>query len=121
MILDILGIGAKLIDKLIPDPQAKAAAKLQLLELQQSGALAELTASSNIIQAEANSEHWVTATWRPITALVFVALIAAHWLGFTAPNLGEPERLALMDIVKVMIGGYVVSRGAEKGIKEWKK
>lgn len=44
MILDIIGIGAKLIDKLIPDPAQRDAAKLNLLALQQAGELKQIDA-----------------------------------------------------------------------------
>jgi hypothetical protein len=37
----ILDVGSKLIDKLIPDPEAKARAQVQLLEMQQRGELAQ--------------------------------------------------------------------------------
>ena len=47
----ILGIGSKLIDKLFPDPEQKAAAQLELFKLQQTGELAKLTAESNIALA----------------------------------------------------------------------
>ena len=53
--------------------------------------------------------------------LTFVALIAAHWLGWTAPNLAQEEITGLIELVKIGLGGYVVSRGAEKAISEWKK
>ena len=38
----LLGIGNKLIDKLIPDPQAKAQAQMELAKMQQTGELAQL-------------------------------------------------------------------------------
>ena len=37
--LAIVEIGLKLIDKVVPDPQAKAAAKLELLKMQKDGEL----------------------------------------------------------------------------------
>ena len=40
----ILGIGSKILDKVFPDPAQAEQAKLKLLELQQSGALAQLQA-----------------------------------------------------------------------------
>ena len=40
----ILNIGGKLIDKLIPDPEAKAKAQLDLATLAQNGELAQLQA-----------------------------------------------------------------------------
>jgi hypothetical protein len=108
-----LGIGTALIDRLFPDPKAATEAKLKLFELQQSGELATLTASSSIITAEVNSQSWLTRSWRPILMLTFGALIVARWLGWTAPNLSEAEYLKLWDIVQIGIGGYTIGRSAE--------
>jgi hypothetical protein len=85
-----------------------------------SGELKTLEAQKEIISSEAKSEHFLVAAWRPITMLVFVALIVAHWLGFTSPNLTEDQIMALLDIVKIGLGGYVVGRSFEKGVKSWK-
>lgn len=41
---DLLNIGGKLIDKLIPDPEAKAKAQLDLAKLAQDGQLAQIQA-----------------------------------------------------------------------------
>ena len=46
----LLDIGGKLIDRLIPDPAAKAQAQIELLKMQQEGRLAELTADSKEIE-----------------------------------------------------------------------
>lgn len=40
----ILNIGGKILDKVLPDPQAKAEAQFRLMELAQKGELAELEA-----------------------------------------------------------------------------
>ncbi|WP_020411161.1 hypothetical protein [Microbulbifer variabilis] len=45
----------------------------------------------------------------------------AHWLGWTAPNLGKEQALAVLGVVKIGLGGYVVGRSAEKAIKTWKQ
>lgn len=119
-----LDIGSKLIDKFFPDPQAAQAAKLKLFELQQSGELARLAAetdlgkaAANIIEAEAKSEGWLTRSWRPITMLVFVALIVARMMGWTAPGVQESEYLKLWDIVQLGLGGYVLTRGGMQMIQ----
>lgn len=114
MLLDILGIGAKLIDKIIPDKEAADKAKLELLKLDQEGKLTELKAQAQIINTEAASEHWLAANWRPITMLIFVALIVARWFGWAAPNLAEEEYIKLWSIVELGLGGYVIGRSAEK-------
>ena len=53
---DILSIGGKLIDKLIPDPEAKAKAQAELLKMQQDGRLAELQADN--VEAQEISKRW---------------------------------------------------------------
>lgn len=114
MALAIIGLAGKIFDKVIPDPAQAAQAKLQLLELAQKGELTELTAKADIVKSEAQSEHWLTAVWRPITMLVFTALIVARWFGWAAPNLHEEEYIKLWDIVQLGLGGYVIGRSAEK-------
>lgn len=81
--LDLLTIGAKIIDKIIPDPAQKAQAQLDLLKLQQSGELAQLTADTQLAQGqidvdkvEAASPSLFVSGWRP-----FVGWICGIGLG----------------------------------------
>jgi len=104
---------ASIIDKVIPDPAAAAAAKLQVLELEQRGQLAPMFESVKVIVAEAQAGG-VTARWRPIVMLTFTSLIVARWLGFSAPGITESEIMKLWNIVEFGLGGYVVGRSAEK-------
>jgi len=110
----VLEFGTTLINKIFPDKEAANAAKLKLLELQQTGELKELEAQAQIVNTEAASKHWLAANWRPITMLVFVGLIVARWFGWAAPNLSEAEYLKLWSIVELGLGGYVIGRSAEK-------
>lgn len=110
----VLGIGNKLIDRLWPDPEQRAQARLALMELAQKGELTELIERASIVKAEAQSDHWLAATWRPVLMLTFGALIVARWFGWAAPNLTEAEYLKLWDIVELGLGGYVIGRSAEK-------
>jgi hypothetical protein len=81
MALDaILGIGGKLIDKLIPDPAAKDAAKLELLKLQQSGELAAMTAQTEINKVEAASSSIFVSGWRPAIGWVCAAAMCYQYL-----------------------------------------
>lgn len=109
----VLGAVASILDKLIPDPQAAAAAKLRLFELQQQGQLAELQGAIAIIVAEA-SGNALQRSWRPLLMLTFGGLIVARWFGWSAPNLSEAEYTHLWNIVELGIGGYVIGRSAEK-------
>ena len=109
-----LNVGGKIIDRLFPDPAQRAQAQLALMELAQRGELTELTERASIVRAEAASEHWLAATWRPLVMLTFCGLIVARWFGLAAPGLSEPEVLKLWSIVEFGLGGYVVGRSAEK-------
>ena len=97
-----------------PDPseQAKVDAEIQQLLWQHSAALNQ--AAAEIIKAEAASDHWLAANWRPLLMLTFGALIVARWFGWAAPELSEAEYLKLWDIVQLGIGGYTIGRSAEK-------
>lgn len=117
----ILDFGTKIIDRVIPDPQQAADAKLKLLELQSQGDLAQLAADTDIIKAgagvvqtEAASTNWLAASWRPVLMLVFGGLIVARWFGWSTPGLSQAEALELWSIVKIGIGGYVIGRSVEK-------
>lgn len=110
----VLGVGGKLIERLWPDPAQQAKANLVLLEMAQRGELTEFTERASIIKAEAASEHWLAANWRPILMLTFGGLIVARWFGWAAPNLAESEYIKLWDIVQLGLGGYVIGRSAEK-------
>jgi len=43
----LFDVGMKVLDKFIPDPEAKAKAQQELLKMQQEGKLAELNADMN--------------------------------------------------------------------------
>ena len=115
-----------IVDKLIPDKEAQAKAKLELLTLSQKGELKELEAVVSIVNAEAKSEHWVVAAWRPITMLVFVAIIANNYLLYpylslfwsNAPLLTLPSDL--WGLLKIGLGGYVVGRSVEKATEAYR-
>jgi hypothetical protein len=76
----ILGIGGKLIDKLIPDPAAQDAARLELLKLQQSGELAAMTAQTEINKAEASNPSVFVSGWRPAIGWVCALAMGYQYL-----------------------------------------
>ena len=121
-LVPIIGsLAGKVLDKFVEDKDLSKKIESELtMELMRYES-AELKAATDIIVAEARSGNWITNSWRPITMLTFVALIVLHWLGFTAENLPEEQVLALLEIVKVGLGGYVLGRSGEKIVKEWKK
>ena len=110
-LVPILG---NILDKVLPDKDAKQKAKAELIELLLVQEHELKKAAADNINAEAASKHWLAANWRPITMLVFVGLIVARWFGYAAPNLSEAEYIKLWDIVEIGLGGYMIGRSAEK-------
>lgn len=102
-----LDAGKTILDKIWPDAGEMERSKVQM-------ALAIYAGQAEIVKAEAQSDHWLTACWRPILMLTFGGLIVARWLGFSAPNISDAEVLKLWDIVQLGLGGYVIGRSVEK-------
>jgi uncharacterized membrane protein (DUF106 family) len=74
----LFDVGMKVLDKFIPDPEAKAKAQKELLEMQQQGRLAELNADNVEAQeltkrheADMASDSWMSKNIRPMT-LIFI-------------------------------------------------
>ena len=76
---DIVGVGMKLVDKLIPDPAAKAQAQLDLAKLAQDGKLADIQADitesqelTKRLQADMSSDSWLSKNIRPLTLIAIL-------------------------------------------------
>jgi len=76
----IMEIGSKVLDKVLPDPEAKAKAQAELVKIQQEGRLAELNADNieaqeltKRQQADMASDSWLSKNIRPMT-LVFILI-----------------------------------------------
>ncbi|MGB0696028.1 MAG: 3TM-type holin [Rhodospirillaceae bacterium] len=66
-----------LVDNLFTSDEERAAAKVKLLELEQSGKLQEIQAQMSAILAEANSEDPWTSRARPTFLYLFYAVIGS--------------------------------------------
>lgn len=71
----LIGPIASIIDKIIPDKQAAAKAKLELIQLESSHELKQIEARLSAIVAEANSADPWTSRARPSFLYVIYALI----------------------------------------------
>jgi hypothetical protein len=81
---DIISVGMKVLDKVIPDPAQKAEAQAKLLELQQQGRLAELQSQgkeqeeiSKRWEADMASDSWLSKNIRP---MALIAIFAGYFL-----------------------------------------
>lgn len=117
LIAGVFKPAAELIDELHTSDEERLKAKGHLLDVQAAAMqrvfdyeAETLKAKAGIVQAEAQSEHWITATWRPITMLTFLALAVGDSMGWL-PN---PLRDEAWTLLQIGLGGYVVARSGEK-------
>jgi len=97
MIDALLSVGGKLIDKLIPDPEAKAKAQLDLAKMAQDGELAKMANETDLYKSEQAgvsdrwkadmaSDSWLSKNIRPMTLAyilsAYLALAVLDGFGF---------------------------------------
>ena len=100
-------VGSKVLDRVLPDPAQQAAAKLELLKLQQNGELAQITGQMEINKIEAASSSLFVSGWRPSIgwicgagfAVQFVIGPLAEWGAALA---GHPVKFPQMDTGTMM-------------------
>ena len=79
----LLSVGSKILDKVIPDPAAAEAAKLELAKLAQEGELAKMANDTKLFETEQNnlterlkadmgSDSWLSKNIRPMTLIVIL-------------------------------------------------
>ena len=80
----LLDVGMKVLDKFIPDPEAKAKAQAELLKMQQEGRMAELNADNienqeltKRMQADMASDSWLSKNIRPMTLIYILTAYLA--------------------------------------------
>jgi len=89
----LLDVGMKVLDKVIPDPEAKAKAQAALMEMQQKGELAQLQADMNEqdnltkrVEADMKSDSWLSKNIRPMT-LIFILAVYTTFAGLSAADI----------------------------------
>jgi len=134
-LLPVLGpIVKDVVGRVLPADKNKAQEierELNMAVLQNTAAIEKAAAS--VVVAEAKSEHFITATWRPILMLVITAIVAWNFLFAPLIELGVqlstgniiPLAIDLPDelwtLLTVGVGGYIVGRSGEKVARKLKR
>jgi uncharacterized membrane protein (DUF106 family) len=86
----LMSIGEKVLDKVLPDPEARAKAQAELIKVQQEGRLAELQADNieaqeltKRLEADMKSDSWLSKNIRPMT-LVFILTVYTVFAAMSA-------------------------------------
>lgn len=130
----IFAIGSKIIDKFFPDPAEAAKAKVDLLQMQQTGELEQVRVQMAAIMAEAQSADPWTSRARP--SFLYVVYVLMLWsIPMGVLFVFNPEAAArftegfkswlnaipepILTLFGTVMLGYVVGRSWEKskGIK----
>ena len=119
---DIIGAGLKIIDKVIPDPAAKAAAQLELQKLAQDGKMAELQADMNEAnnisdrwKADLASDSWLSKNIRPMS---LIAIFTGYFLFAMMSAFGYEANEAYVTLLgnwgMLVFGAYFGCRSLDK-------
>ena len=127
MLLDnLLSIGGKLIDKLIPDPAAKAQAQLELAKMAQDGELARMANDTEVYKTEQNnvterwtadmsSDSWLSKNIRP---MALAAIFLAYFLFTTMSAFGYNAQESYVQLLgqwgQIVFLAYFGGRTVEK-------
>ena len=128
----LLDAGLRILDKVIPDPQAKAQAQLELLKLQQAGEFRQMEADlqlslaqTEINKVEAASADPFKSNWRPAAGWVCVLGLLYQFLlqpllawGSTMQGYAAPPVLQLGDLYGLLFG--MLGLGAYRSVERVK-
>lgn len=117
----VIGGIFNVIDKAVEDKDQAAQIKARLQEMVLSGQMKEIEEAAAVIRAEATGDGWLQRNWRPLLMVLFGVIVGNNYL--VVPLFGTPRAEIppdMWDLLKLGIGGYVVGRSVEKGIKVWK-
>ena len=109
------------IDKAVEDKDQAAQIKARLQEMVLTGQMQEIEQAGRIIVAEAQGDSWLQRSWRPLLMCLFGVIIANNYL--VVPLFGTPAADIppdMWDLLKLGVGGYVLGRSVEKGVRVWK-
>ena len=126
MIAALLPIAGKLLDKLIPDPQAKAEAQLKLAEMAQNGELAKMANDTELYKTEQDnlsarhtadmaSDSWLSKNIRPMTLIaIFVGYFVFAFMSAYGLNANESYVTLLGQWGMLVMSFYFGGRTLEK-------
>jgi hypothetical protein len=129
----LLDIGSKLVDKLIPDPEAKAKAQAELVKMQQDGELAKMANDTDLYKTEQNnlterlkadmgSDSWLSKNIRPMTLM---AILVGYFTFALMSAFGRDANQAYVELLgqwgMLIMSFYFGGRTLEKIIDMKKK
>ena len=121
-----MNVGGKHIDKLIPDPEAKAKAQLELAKLAQEGELAKMANDTKLFEveqqnttdrwtADMGSDSWLSKNIRPMSLIaIFLGYFLFAMMSAYGLNANESYVTLLGNWGMLIMGAYFGGRTVEK-------
>ena len=122
----LLEIGGKILDKVLPDPEAKAKAQMELAKLAQDGELAKMANETKLFELEQNnvsdrwkadmsSDSWLSKNIRPMSLIaIFTGYFVFAMMSAFGYNANESYVTLLGNWGMLVFGAYFGSRSLEK-------
>jgi hypothetical protein len=122
----LLPFATKILDKVVPDPEAKAKAQAELAQLEQSGELAKMANETELFKAEQQnvsdrwkadmgSDSWLSKNIRPMT---LIAILGAYFVFASASAFGWSVNESYVKLLgewgQLIMLAYFGGRTAEK-------
>ena len=115
------------IDKAVPDKDLAQKIKAEFNNELLNADMSKFKAAADIVNSEAKSQHWITATWRPMLMYCLIIIVFNNYIlmpymkyffGFEI-TLEIPQDL--WTLLQIGLGGYVLGRSGEQIAKNIKK
>ena len=125
-IATLLEVGGKILDKVLPDPEAKAKAQMELAKLAQDGELAKMANETKLFELEQNnvsdrwkadmsSDSWLSKNIRPMSLIaIFTGYFVFAMMSAFGYNANESYVTLLGNWGMLVFGAYFGSRSLEK-------
>jgi hypothetical protein len=122
----LVSVGSKILDRVIPDPAANEAAKMELAKLAQEGELAKMANDTKLFETEQNnvtdrwkadmsSDSWLSKNIRPMAlAAIFVAYFLFTMMSAFGYNAQESYVQLLGQWGQIIFLAYFGGRTVEK-------
>ena len=122
----LIEVGSKLIDKFIPDPEAKAKAQLEFAQMKENGELARMANDTKLFeveqenttdrwQADMGSDSWLSKNIRPMALIaIFIAFFLFTMMSAFGYNAQESYVNLLGQWGQIIFLAYFGGRTVEK-------
>ena len=116
-----------ILDKFVADKSERDKLKAEINQALIEAEQKTIQKASENVKAEIQGETWLQRNWRPLLMVVIITIIANNFVLVPYLSLFTSKAVVLelpnelFKLMEIGVGGYVVGRSVEKGIRNWKE